>query len=191
MATSALHRELGVPARTTVNYDLLCKLVEYGVREQSDLDFKQELYHPKNEKQKQELVKDVCAMANTGGGWIICGIAEDDSVAANVIGVNLEKTSETDVHQMLENRLDPPVTVDIRVYESADGEKTLVAIRIPDSPEQPHLARVTKPEGQSNLWTQKLFEFHLGKVQVQSGWMREQFAACIARFSASPKKQVT
>ncbi|MDV6239653.1 ATP-binding protein [Trueperella bernardiae] len=148
MATSALHRELGEPASTPVTYDLLCKLVEYGVREQADLDFKQELYHPRNEKQKQELVKDVCAMANTGGGWIICGIAEKDSAAATVIGVDLENTSETDVHQMLENRLDPPVTVGIRVYESVDREKTLVSIRIPNSPEKPHLARVSKSEGQ-------------------------------------------
>lgn len=54
---------------------------------------------------------------------------------------------------MLENRLDPPVTVDIRVYESANQEKTLVAIRIPDSLEKPHLTRVAKSEGQELVYT--------------------------------------
>ncbi|MDU7816301.1 MAG: ATP-binding protein [Bacillota bacterium] len=181
MATSALHRELGVPARTPVTYELLCKLAEHGVREQSDLDFKQTLYHSKNEKDKRELLKDVCAMANSGGGWIICGIAEDDSAAVHVIGVDLEKTSETDVHQMLENRLDPPVTVDIRVYESPDREKTLVTIRIPDSPDKPHLVRVAKSEGQELVDT-KAFRvpFRKGPSTV---WLDERALRSLYRES--------
>lgn len=141
MATSALHRELGVPVRVPVSFDLLSKLVEKGVREQADLDFKQTLYHPKNDKDKRELVKDVCAMANTGGGWIICGIAEKDNVAVKVVGLDLGITSETDVHQMLENRIDPPLTVSIRVYQSENQEKNLVAISVPDSSDRPHLIR--------------------------------------------------
>ena len=92
MASSALHRELRVPSRTQVSYELLSQLVANHVREQADLDFKRTLYHPKNEKEKEELIKDVCAMANSGGGWIICGIAEENSAAADIIGVNLDVT---------------------------------------------------------------------------------------------------
>ena len=31
-------------------------------------------------------------MANSGGGWIICGIEEENSAAADIIGVNLDVT---------------------------------------------------------------------------------------------------
>lgn len=143
VATSALHRELSVPVRTPVSFELLHELVNRGIREQADLDFKRTLYHPKNEKHKKELVKDVCAMANSGGGWIICGIADEGDAATEVIGVSLEATTETGVHQMLERRIDPPLTVDIRVYQGQvqSKTKTLVAIRIPVSPDRPHLMR--------------------------------------------------
>lgn len=163
MATSALHRELGIPARTSVTFELLSSLVSKGVREQADLDFKQKLYHPKNEKDKKELVKDVCAMANSGGGWIICGIAEKDSAAAEIVGVDVGVTTETDVHQMLENRIDPPIAIDIRAYQNATQSKTLVAIRVPDSADKPHLMRIVdskdtrafqvpKRKGPSTVW---------------------------------------
>ncbi|NMW43922.1 ATP-binding protein [Mobiluncus mulieris] len=142
MATSALHRELGIPARTSLTFDVLSSLVSKRVREQADLDFKQKLYHPKNEKDKKELVKDVCAMANSGGGWIVCGIAEKDSAAAQVVGVDIDITTETDIHQMLENRIDPPVAIDIRVYQDASRDKNLVAIRVPDSADKPHLMKI-------------------------------------------------
>lgn len=163
MATSALHRELGVPARASVTFEFLSSLVSKGVREQADLDFKQKLYHPKNEKDKKELVKDVCAMANSGGGWIICGIAEKDSAAAEIVGVDVGVTTETDVHQMLENRIDPPIAIDIRAYQNATRSKTLVAIRVPDSADKPHLMRIVdskdtrafqvpKRKGPSTVW---------------------------------------
>lgn len=182
MATSALHRELGVPTRTPVSFDLLAELVDKGVREQADLDFKQTLYHPKNDKDKRELVKDVCAMANTGGGWIICGIAENDSAAAEVIGVELEVTTETDIHQMLEYRIDPPLTVDIRVYQSEDREKKLVTIRVPDSSNKPHLMRdraskdtrafqVPARKGPSTVW---LDERALRNMYRESFTIRDQ-----------------
>lgn len=166
-----------------MTYELLCKLAEHGVREQSDLDFKQTLYHPKNEKDKRELVKDVCTMANSGGGWIICGIAEDDSAAARATGVNLAITSETDVHQLLESRLDPPVTVDIRVYESANRDTTLVAIRVPDSPNKPHLVRATKTDGQ------ELVDTRTFRVPIRKGastvWLDERAIRSLYRRSLS------
>lgn len=92
-----------------MSFELLDDLVTKALREQADLDFKKTLYPPKNDKDKKELVKDVCAMANSSGGWIICGIDEKNSAAADVVGVVLETTSETDVHQILELRIDPPL----------------------------------------------------------------------------------
>lgn len=126
MASSTLHRELRVPSRTQVSYELLSQLVTNHVREQADLDFKRTLYHPQNKKEKEELVKDICAMANSRGGWIICGIEKENSTAADIIGVNLDVTDETKVHQMLEGRIDPPISVDIRVYHDQSAQKNLV-----------------------------------------------------------------
>lgn len=142
MVTSALHRELGIPARTSLTFDVLSSLVSKRVREQADLDFKQKLYPLKNEKDKKELAKDVCAMANGGGGWNVCDTAEKDSAATEIVGVDIDITNETDIHQMPENRTDPPVAIDICVYQDATRDKNLVAIRVPDSADKPHLMKI-------------------------------------------------
>ncbi len=185
MATFSLHRELGVPSSTPVDFDLLSKLVEKGIREQSDLDFKQTLYHPKNEKDKQELIKDVCAMANTGGGWIICGITEKDSAAHEITGVTLEKTTETDIHQLLERRIEPSLTVDIRVYTHENEDKTLVTIRVPDSSNKPHLMhtayskdtkafQVPVRKGSSTVWLNERGLRDLYRVRFDLGAEQER-----------------
>lgn len=151
MATSALHRELGVPASTPVSYDLLAKLVTNEVREQADLDFKQTFYHHRNNKDKTELVKDVCAMANGNGGWIICGIGEQNSCAHEIVGVDPSVINEANVNQLLRSNIDPPLHVDIYVQSSQNDKTNLVAIRVPDSPDKPHLMKVDSNKVESGV----------------------------------------
>ena len=60
-----------------VEYRHLRALVPAQVDEAFDLDFKAELYgHSDSEKHK--LATDVAALANTAGGVLILGIAEDE-----------------------------------------------------------------------------------------------------------------
>jgi hypothetical protein len=52
-------------------------LVTNAVAEAYDLDFKATLYG-RSDKERRDLAGDVAALANTGGGVIVLGIAEDN-----------------------------------------------------------------------------------------------------------------
>ena len=48
-----------------------------GCRETSELDFKEGWYRLEEDHEKAELAKDISAMANSGGGYIIRGVATE------------------------------------------------------------------------------------------------------------------
>ena len=58
----------------------LSRLIAGGVREDADLDFKQERYGT-SDSARRDLAGDVAAMANTRGGLIIIGIRDENDVA--------------------------------------------------------------------------------------------------------------
>lgn len=70
----------------------LQQLVEDGQEENLRLEFKVDCYHYATEEEKQkkrhEFVKDVLALANASGGWIICGVAENAGKARRIIGID-------------------------------------------------------------------------------------------------------
>jgi Putative DNA-binding domain len=64
-------------------------LMANQVAESRTLDFKQEWY-PANDKGRKDLCSDITAMANTVGGKILIGIAEEDGIAARLTPVALD-----------------------------------------------------------------------------------------------------
>ena len=73
MIFTALHRALGV-APGPLTDELLDAAVSSGVMETTDLDWKSELPPAKGLPQT-DFPKDVAAMANSGGGVIVFGVA--------------------------------------------------------------------------------------------------------------------
>ncbi len=111
------------------------KLEELLKREESEkLDFKLE-FKLNMESQKKELVKDVCAIANSKGGrgYIIFGVKDKTK---EIIGVATEIYDEERVQQMISSRLDPPVP--IRLEELQYLDKKIVVLTIFKSEQQPH-----------------------------------------------------
>ncbi|MEW6879767.1 helix-turn-helix domain-containing protein [Trueperella pyogenes] len=134
-----MHRELNKPENEQVAHEFFVQLIEQQVREQDDLDFKRDAYQAQDKKKQWELAKDVCAMANSGGGWIICGIIDENETAVAFSGLELAPTSETSIHQLIENQIEPPLTVATRVYTDEDQQNVVLTIRVPDSSDKPHL----------------------------------------------------
>lgn len=66
--------------------DDITYLVNEGVEERQDLEFKQEEYG-KTDSQRKERLRDVAALANGGGGYLLLGIEEKDNRASVVSGV--------------------------------------------------------------------------------------------------------
>ena len=92
-------------------------LVTNAVEEAYDLDFKATLYG-KSDKERRDLAGDVSALANTAGGVIVLGIAEDTQArAAAAPGVALTDAEVGRVRQVVASQVSPLPTLDVLQVE--------------------------------------------------------------------------
>ena len=76
-----IHRALGLEAGNAT-IDLIQEAVDHGVEETADLDWKQAVYDSRKPNWDEEAAKDIAAMANSGGGWIVFGVKESGGTNA-------------------------------------------------------------------------------------------------------------
>ena len=136
----------------------IAALVTGGVREDTDLDFKQTLYGH-TDSDKRDLTGDVAAMANTIGGAVILGIEDVETVATNLHPVPLTDAEELRMRQIVAGNVAPHVPFAIHpvptVANPADGYYVL---EIPRSPAAPHAVvvnnglRYPRRDGASTRW---------------------------------------
>lgn len=141
-----IHRALGLePGNLTL--ELIEKAIEAGLEETADFDMKRVVPNLKEDKSKQEIAKDIAAMANSGGGWIIYGVGEGASdIAGSVHPCEWTATEEQQMLNIAYTKIDPPV-VGLEFNKISCGEnsdKKLVLMHIPDSVDAPHFARAEK-----------------------------------------------
>lgn len=141
-----IHRALGMePGNLTL--ELIEKAIEAGLEETADFDMKRVVPNLKEDKSKQEIAKDIAAMANSGGGWIIYGVGEGASdIAGSIHPCEWTATEEQQMLNIAYTKIDPPV-VGLEFNKISCGEnsdKKLVLMHIPDSVDAPHFARVEK-----------------------------------------------
>lgn len=141
-----IHRTLGLePGNLTL--ELIEKAIEEGLEETADFDMKRVVPNLKEDKSKQEIAKDIAAMANSGGGWIIYGVGEGASdIAGSIHPCEWTATEEQQMLNIAYTKIDPPV-VGLEFNKISCGEnsdKKLVLMHIPDSVDAPHFARVEK-----------------------------------------------
>lgn len=142
-----IHRALGLePGNLTL--EIIKKAIEEGLEETADFDMKRVVPNLKEDKSKQEIAKDIAAMANSGGGWIIYGVGEGASdIAGSIHPCEWTATEEQQMLNIAYTKIDPPVVGlefnKIPCGENPD-EKYLVLIHIPDSVDAPHFARAEK-----------------------------------------------
>lgn len=78
-----------------------------GAEEGQSLDFKRELYDLALGEEKDELCKDVVAMANATGGILVLGMAEVSGAASKFLGITVDEKYERRVAQTIEGRVSP------------------------------------------------------------------------------------
>jgi Putative DNA-binding domain len=120
----------------------LQSLVDNGVREDADLDFKRERYGT-SDSEKREFAADVAAMANDRGGLIIIiGLRDDGDVAAELTPVELDDGEEARLRQTAASNLTPHAPFELRVVRSAaESGRGYCLLLVPPSPLRPHAVR--------------------------------------------------
>ena len=116
-------------------------LVDNNEKESSILEYKQELSG--TEPEKKEISKDVSAMANSEGGYLIIGVQEQDGRASAVVGtpkrIGRQPTEEW-LESVLISNVRPRITIKPKVIDIAsDPDRVVIIVHIPQSPRRPHM----------------------------------------------------
>lgn len=138
----------------SLNLDPDIALIHLGTESQSH-DYKERVDLTKKDD-VANLAKDVIAMANSGGGRIIIGVAERENGGFETTGIKEGECKwyeTTKVNKALRAYLDPHVPIQSRTV--TDAHKHLIFIEIPPAREMPILAR--KENEKANLRLGRLY----------------------------------
>lgn len=137
MSFTALHRAVG-QGPGPITDELLNAAIAAGATETDDLDWKSELPPAKNLAQ-HDCVKDIAAMANSGGGLIVYGVTETQKAATGRVDVGaFNETHERTLRSVAITAITPPV-FGLRFDRLChDGDRAVV-MEIPASVDGPHL----------------------------------------------------
>ena len=116
----------------------LQELVEAGVAEGRDIDFKQHSYGAAD-SEKREYLADVSSFANTIGGHIVIGMREEEGIANELLGISVDPDRErTRLEEIARNGLQPRLTGLRILAVPIEGDRCVIVIRIPRSWNPPH-----------------------------------------------------
>lgn len=132
---------LGVPI-IDVDETALSRLVDGRIREDHDLDFKQQLYGG-TDSAKKNLAGDVAALANTVGGVLVLGVRDENAAAVELTPVELSDDEELRMRQIVASKVAPhPALAIHRVPSDADQRRGYYVIEVLRSAYSPHAVRV-------------------------------------------------
>lgn len=142
---SRIHADLGL-SPTPLTHDMVVQAIAQHVRENEDLDWKQEVEWLKDlpadvkEKKKREFAKDVAAMANTRGGLIVFGVRETNEEAVELTGVPNHEHDRQPLRALAWQRVRPLIEglVIEPLSDEASGQG-LIVVSVPASPDAPHV----------------------------------------------------
>lgn len=140
-----IHRALGIePGNLTMND--INQVIAEKVEETADLDWKESVYDNRDPNWSEEAAKDIAAMANSGGGWIVFGIGDDrkNNAASSVNPIQWAAGNERKILNVAYSKIGPPV-VGVEFFKIPCGENPnegyVVLMHVPDSADAPHFAR--------------------------------------------------
>ncbi|NVN00042.1 helix-turn-helix domain-containing protein [Arthrobacter sp. SDTb3-6] len=141
---TSLHAALNLP-KGVLTYEHIVQAVTAEVGEDAGLDWKRDL--PQRGK-VHETTKDIAAMANSGGGVIVYGVAEDSAGRAE--SISPVSVIEADRLMILSAAAAAqPMVPGLKLYplsSSEESEVGVVVAIVPGSPNAPHLV------GQKHLY---------------------------------------
>lgn len=123
-----------------IDKSTLLRLIHSGY-ERTDADYKRSMGWEGDFR--YDIVKDVLAFSNRGGGWIIIGYDESkEDLESRLTGLRSEHIPSwdpTDVNKVINNHAGPPIDVDVILVEEPGDSRKYVVIHIPSHGSVPHL----------------------------------------------------
>lgn len=135
---TALHQALGIGPGPLTS-EILDDAVDGGVSEADGLDWKSQGPQEKD-LARSDLVKDIAAFANSGGGVLVLGVEEDQGRATGRANVgDVSESYERTLRRVAISGIHPPV-FGLQVHRvDQDPERRALAIVVPASADAPHL----------------------------------------------------
>lgn len=117
----------------------LANLVDEAVEEDQDLEFKS-VFHRSSEESRFNLLKEIAAFANAGGGYLIVGIEDDEDRAGGFVGTEPSEAEEDalSLRDLCLDHLKPRVE-DLEVQSRQVRGNGLTVVRVPPSARTPHM----------------------------------------------------
>ena len=121
-----------------------------GTEEDKTIDFKGHGYRytdPKDDRWKGELLTDVTSFANADGGWIVCGMAENEGTATELIGLSEINPDEERrrLEQCINTGIEPLIHgLRVRIIDLPSAEGRTIVFYIPRSLTAPHRVKATR-----------------------------------------------
>lgn len=161
MLHTPLHRLLG-ESPGPLTEQMIDDAVTQGIEENDELDWKAAL-PPQKGFRDSDIVKDIAAFANAGGGMIVFGIDETSKAASGRVDAGeLTENYERTIRQVCMGAITPPV-FGVQVIAIPTTTVTrAVALVIPDSADVPHL-----------VYRNDYFGAPL-RVNADTHWMKER-----------------
>ncbi|MEB9413746.1 ATP-binding protein [Bacillus cereus] len=130
-----------------VTFDDIQILVDAGVMENRQLDYKRELPRNLGGDNKREFCKDVAAFANAEGGTLIYGINETESGQPDIVGIEIQDvdTLTQQLNQIIRANIEPTLYDFALKVIPINGENNyLLLVDIAKSWSGPHAVKVNQ-----------------------------------------------
>ncbi|WP_445446178.1 AlbA family DNA-binding domain-containing protein [Corynebacterium durum] len=138
---TSLHRALGISSTNEFTTEMIDQLVDRQVAEAPDLDFKAAI-PPVKALAASDVKKDLCAMANIGGGVIVYGVAEDDNNKEHAgYRTDVGKFDESQEQAYLSvafGQIVPPL-FGVKLHRVEDDLHNALVVVVPKSRQVPHM----------------------------------------------------
>lgn len=146
----------------------IISMVENGVEENLNLDYKACGSLSKEEKKKSEISKDISAFANSAGGTVIYGIIEEGNKPLKIDeGFDPKVISKEWLEQIIDSKIQrkvPGVRINPIELSSSKGERVIYVVYIPQSPLAPHMASDNRYYKRYNFQSKPMEDYEVKDV---------------------------
>ncbi|WP_372780327.1 helix-turn-helix domain-containing protein [Priestia aryabhattai] len=167
----------------------ILQMIKNETPESLTLDYKRSDSLGKNDKKKNEISKDVSAFANSAGGILIYGVAEDGNVPTSIDeGVDPNEITKEWLEQVIGSRIQRRIS-GIRINPiklSPPSTNVIYVIDIPQSNLAPHMAADKKFYKRFNFESIPMEEYEVRDVGNRNARPDLEFVINIENKKATP-----